>query len=68
MGQGVSYPDQRLATLGKQLDVRVVALGEALVQKKETLYLPSWHWTSTAHRIAGAAVARRLCAATARPG
>jgi len=67
-GQGVSYPDQRLATLGKQLDVRVVALGEALAQKKETLYLPSGHWTRTAHRIAAAAVAQRLCGATARPG
>jgi hypothetical protein len=50
------------------LDVRVVALGEALVQKKETLYLPSGHWTRTAHRIAAAAVAQRLCGATARPG
>jgi hypothetical protein len=65
VGQGVSYPDQRLAALGKQLDVRVVALGAAMAaQKKETLYLPSGHWTAAAHRIAAASVAQHLCKTT----
>ena len=56
-GQSMSYPDQRLATLGKQLQVPVIALD-----------LPSGHWTPAAHRVAAAAVAQRLCPATARPG
>ena len=59
-GQGMSYPDQRLAALGKQLGLPVIALHEGNV--------PSGTWTAATHRIAAEAIAQRLCTATAQPG
>lgn len=47
-GEGMSYPDQRLAALGKQLDVRVIPAGDALASPE-------------GHGLAAARIARELC-------
>jgi len=64
-GGEMSYADQRLAALGRRLQVPVVALGADL---RSTYYRPSGAWTVEGHRAAAAAVARRLCPATAQAG
>lgn len=49
-GQGLGYPEQRLAAFGKQNGIDVV-----------TLDLPSGRWSAEEHAIAARAVAQRLC-------
>ena len=64
-GQDVSYPEQRLAALGAKLHVAVIALGASL---RPALYAGAGGWTLAGHHAAAAAVAQRLCRATAQPG
>ena len=64
-GQGMSYPDQRLGTFGKQAGIPVLTLDEAI---KPQMVLRSARWTAEAHRVAAQFVAQRLCGATGRPG
>src|SRR5438067_1573438 len=65
LGEAMAYPDQRLAALGERLAVPVIALGRDL---SSSHYRPSGEWTSEGHRAAAAAIVRRLCPATPRPG
>jgi len=64
-GGEMSYADQRLAALGERLHVPVLPLGADL---RSTDYRPSGAWSVEGHRAAAAAVARRLCPATAQAG
>lgn len=64
-GEGLGYPEQRLAAFGKQNGIDVVTLNEAL---RPGMYLPSGRWTLEAHTTAARAIAQRLCRATAQPG
>jgi hypothetical protein len=64
-GHGVAYADQRLAALGKRLDLPVIALAPYMHRAH---YRASGAWTVEGHRAAAAALAQRLCPATAPPG
>ncbi|TMH41346.1 MAG: SGNH/GDSL hydrolase family protein [Betaproteobacteria bacterium] len=61
----MSYADQRLAALGNRLHAPVTPLGGEL---RSAYYRPSGAWTVEGHRAAAAALAQRLCPATAPPG
>ena len=63
-GESMSYADQRLDALGARLGIRVIALAPAM---QSAYYRPTGAWTADGHRAAAAAVAARLCGATARP-
>ena len=57
--------DQRLAALGKKLDLPVMSLAAEL---PSAYYRPSGAWTVEGHRAAAEALAQRLCPAMATPG
>jgi len=57
--------DQRLAALGKKLDLPVMSLAAEL---PSAYYRPSGAWTVEGHRAAAAALAQRLCPAMAPAG
>jgi len=60
----MSYAHERLDALGARLGVRVLPLAPAM---QRAYYRPSGAWTAEGHRAAAAALAARLCPATARP-
>lgn len=60
-----SSTDQRLAALGDKLHLPVTSLTADLSSAQ---YRPSGAWTVEGHRAAAAALAARLCPATAPPG
>jgi hypothetical protein len=64
-GQGMGYPEERIAAFGEQNGVPVITLADAL---EPEMYFPSGRWTVEAHAVAVRAVAQRLCRATAQPG
>jgi len=57
-GEGLGYPEQRLAAFGKQNGIDVLTLNDALTPG---MYLPTGRWTVEAHAIAARAVAQGLC-------
>lgn len=57
--------DARLAALGDQLHVPVISLAGSLASAH---YAHTGGWTTEGHRAAAAAIAARMCKATAQPG
>jgi hypothetical protein len=63
--QPMGQADARVSALGEKLGVPVIALGGSL---QSTHYAHTGGWTTEGHRAAAAAIAARLCRATAQPG
>ncbi len=58
-GEGIAYPDERLQSLGRADDIRVITLADAL--HGELFYLRSGEWTVEGHAAASRAIATALC-------
>ena len=63
--QPMGQAEVRVSALGEKLGVPVIALGGSL---RSTHYAHTGGWTTEGHRAAAAAIAARLCRATAQPG